>query len=122
MAKKFGFEWTVTPEATFVSGYLRNMQRVRAEVRALAERRAPQIAQWMKENHLWKNQTGAAEAGLHTEVEQMSLDMIAIILAHGDDVPYAIYLEFAHAGVYSIISPALDYWGAVIWQDVRALV
>lgn len=120
MPKTAAFEWEVTPEVAFGQLMGRYAQRLRAGVRMIATRRAPEISEWMKANHFWKNQTGAAEAGLHTTVEDISQDMVAIILEHGVD--YGIYLELAHAGVWGIIAPALDVWGPVVWQDVQRLV
>lgn len=122
MPQASGFVWEITPEVAFgrlTENYARTL---REGARAIANQRAPEIAEWMKANHPWQNRTGAAEAGLHTTVEEISLDMIAIILAHGDDILYASYLELAHGGVWGVIAPALDYWGQVVWRDVQRLV
>lgn len=122
MGRASGFVWDTTPEVAFNQLMARYAERVRRGAIAIAYKRAPQIADWMKANHPWQNVTGAAEAGLHTTVLELALDMIAIILAHGDDIEYAEALEYAHGGAWGVIAPALDYWGQVVWQDVRRLV
>lgn len=114
------FQWTITPEAAFVPLTNAYIAAIRRGVRQIADRRAPQIEQWMKDNHLWQNITGAAEAGLHTTVEGVSLDMVQIILEHGVD--YGQYLELSRGGVWGILAPAVDYWGVIVWNDVQALL
>jgi hypothetical protein len=114
------FQWSVTPERAF--GDLTNayIAAIRRGIRALADRRAPEIEAWMTSNAGWTDRTGNARQTLHTEVEQVSLDMVQIVLAHG--VSYGVYLELSHGAAYSIISPALDYWGPQIWRDVQAML
>lgn len=114
--------WTVTPEMAFGQLADAYIAAIRAGVLDIANRRAPEITAWMKSNHVWQNRTGDAEAGLHTEVNQVALDMTEIILAHGDDVSYGIWLEVRFAGRNSIIAPAVDVWGARIWQDVQHML
>jgi hypothetical protein len=118
----FSFEWDVTPEAAFGQLTTVYVARIRQGVRAIARRRAPEIAAWMKANHLWQNRTGAAEAGLNTTMEDVALDMVQIVLAHGADVPYGVYLELARSGMWGVIAPAIDIWGPVVWEDVRAML
>jgi hypothetical protein len=114
------FQWTVTPEQAFGDLTRAYIAAIRRGIRALADRRAPEIEAWMKSNAVWTDRTGNARQTLNTEVEQVSLDMVQIILAHG--VEYGIYLELANAGNYAIITPALDYWGPQIWRDVQAML
>lgn len=114
------FEWQVTPEVAFTQLTTAYANRIRAGVRYIANQRAPQIEAWMQNNHLWQNRTGDAEAGLHTTVEDVALDMVQIWLDHG--VSYGVYLELAHGGVWGVLAPALDVWGPTIWADVQRLV
>lgn len=116
----FRFDWVVSPDVAFEQMTTAYINRIRQGVRRIAHRRAVEIEEWMKANHLWENRTGAAEAGLEAYVEQMSLDMVDIILEHGVD--YGIFLELANGGRFQIIAPAIDYWGPIIWRDVQELV
>lgn len=125
-----GLVWTVTPEQAFGTGTTAYIAAIRRGVRQIADRRAPEIAEWMKANHPWQNRTGAAEAGLYTAVEELALGMVRIILSHGSDVPYGSYLEgFTPEGVetmqggrFAVIAPAVDTWGVVIWRDVQNMM
>lgn len=119
---KDGFVWEVTPDVAFGRLGENYARYLRDGVRTIANNRAPEIAEWMKSNHAWENRTGAAEAGLHTTVEEIALDMLHIVLAHGDDISYALALELANGGVWGVIMPALDQWGPVVWRDVQNLV
>jgi hypothetical protein len=116
----FRFDWVVRPEAAFEQMTTAYINRIRQGVRRIAHRRAVEIEEWMKANHLWQNITGAAEVGLESYVEQVGMDMVHIILEHG--VSYGIFLELANGGRYAIITPALDYFGPQIWNDVQAML
>lgn len=116
------FEWYVPPTVAFpalANAYARN---IHAGVVAIANRRAPEIEEWMKANHPWTNRTGAAEAGLHTVVQETANSMVQIILSHGADVDYGIWLEVANSGNYAVIAPAVDVWGVTVWNDVQRLL
>jgi hypothetical protein len=114
------FEWTVTPEQAFTGLTQAYITRIRQGVRDIARRRAPEIEAWMKVNAPWQNVTGLARQSLNVEVEEVSLDMVDIILSHG--VEYGVFLELANAGRFSILAPAMDYFGPLIWQDVQQML
>lgn len=116
------FEWYEPPTQVFVIGTERYIRNIHARVVQIANRRAPEIEEWMKQNHLWINRTGDAEAGLHTEVREIAQQMVEIILAHGDDIDYGIWLEVANGGRFAVIAPAVDMWGAIIWSDVQGML
>lgn len=116
----FRFDWVVRPEVAFEQLTTAYINRIRQGVRRIAHRRAPEIEQWMKDNHLWQNITGAAEAGLESYVEDVAIDMVQIILEHG--VSYGQYLELSRGGSWGIIAPAVDYWGVIVWRDVQAML
>lgn len=91
-------------------------QAVHDAVKALADRYAPEIEAYMKQNAVWTDRTANARQTLYTEVEDVSLQMASIILSHG--VEYGIYLELSNAGEYAIIGPTMDVFAPRIWQDV----
>ena len=115
-----GVTWSVTPEQAFGELTAAYIAAIRRGVRAIAQRRAPEIEAWMKQNAVWQDRTGNARQTLNTEVEQVTADMVHIVLAHG--VEYGQYLELSHGGRFSVISPALDYWSPIIWQDVQTML
>lgn len=113
-------EWTISPQAAFGPGMQRYIAAIRRGVRAIAQRRAPEIEAWMKLNAIWTDRTGNARQTLQAEVEDLSLDIVQIVLDHG--VEYGVWLELAHGGTYAIIAPALDHFGPIVWADVQALL
>jgi hypothetical protein len=67
---------------------------------------AEHVEDWEKANHLWQNQTGAAERGLHCSVEVDGIaQRIRLINTHG--VAYGMYLEQMQFGRYAILLTAL---------------
>lgn len=114
--------WDETPEKMVERLIDRYMARIAKGITEIANRRAPEIAAWMQANHRWQNQTGAAEAGLHTTVEQVTAMMTEITLSHGESVPYGIWLEVAHQGVWGVLTPAVDHWGPILMNDIQQLV
>lgn len=115
-----GFSWTTRPTQAWPQLANAYAEAIRRGVYQIAQRRALEIEAWMKQNAPWTDRTGNARQTLYTAVEQASRDMVDIIMAHGMD--YGIFLELAHAGRYAIIGPAIDYWGPILWNDVRALL
>lgn len=95
-------------------------QAIRNGVRAIADRYAPEIEAYMKSNASWIDRTGNARATLRAEVEDMTFDMVSILLSDGMD--YFVFLELGFAGRYQIIAPSVDIFGPRIWNDVRALL
>lgn len=90
-----------------------------AALLALAQSYAPEIEAWMKENARWTDRTGNARQTLWAE----AFDLVqVIVLAFGHGVDYGRFLEWAHAGRYAIVTPALDEFGPRIWADAVALV
>lgn len=123
-----GIRWTRTPTQAFDPAVAIYVEAIRNGVLAIANRYAPEIEDWMKANGSWTDRTGNARQTLSTEVEEVSLDMVRIILAHGAE--YGIYLEgftpegreTQQGGRFAIIAPALDLFAPRIWADVQAML
>jgi hypothetical protein len=116
------FSWSVPPTETFPEGYRNYTQALFVTGRRVAQARAEEAEAWMKANHPWENKTGAAEAGLHVDVDQAPAVLASLTFAHGEDVPYAIWLEIANQGRFGIISQSVDVWGPKLMQDVQRIV
>lgn len=114
------FSWQVTPTEAFVDPTAQYILAILRGVQAIANRYAPEIEAWMKINASWTDRTGNARQTLSAVVNDIALDMVQIILAHG--MSYGIFLELANAGNYAIIGPALDEFGPRIWADVQAML
>ena len=80
---------------------------------------ASEIEQYAQFNAPWEDQTGAARAGLHTDVGFDGGDY-SIALIGGVD--YQIYLELKDDGKYAIIMPTLEALGPKIIHEAAAAV
>lgn len=114
------FTWTTPPTSAFKRFFQAYTEEIRRTAMAIALRRAPEIENWMKENAVWEDRTGNARQTLYTEVNNLYGVAVEIVLSHGVD--YGQYLEVVSGGVYAIVGPALDYWGRIVWNDVRNLM
>jgi hypothetical protein len=122
------FSWSVTPTQAWGGMATAYAQAIRRGVRAIADRYAPEIEAWMKANGSWVDRTGNLRQTLHTEVEELGLDMVSVILSHG--MSYGVYIEgftpegreTMQGGRYAIISPAIDVFSVRIWADVQAML
>jgi len=65
----------------------------------------PVLEAYAKDHAPWTDRTGNARQSLHTFIEELSADTVALYLAHGVD--YGVHLETMGAGKYSIIAPTL---------------
>lgn len=81
--------------------------------------RQDEIEQWMKANHVWKNRTTLAEKQLFAKTVRGGL-VVSMVMGHGWDVYYSRFLEkWMQGGRFSVLLPALDYWGSVLLADVQ---
>jgi hypothetical protein len=119
MVRSSGFVWHTTPTSAWEALFDNYLRSIRAGILGIAQRRAPEIQNWMRDNASWTDRTGNARQALHTAVEAMTNEIV-IYLAHG--VTYGVYLELRNSGRYAIITPALDEWAPVIWQDVKGMI
>lgn len=116
------FQWTVTPTTAFTDLSRAQANAIRRAVRLLARRYAVEIENHMKANAVWTDRTSHARQSLYTEVREWGQDMVEILLSHGENIPYSVYLELSNQGRFSIISPTLDVYGPRVFADVQALL
>jgi hypothetical protein len=84
------------------------MQRRSAVTLSTLQAQAQSIQQYMKANHRWTNQTGAAEAGLFASVTSKSSQQSEVFeLTAGHGVDYGWALEQAMGGAYAIVHPTM---------------
>lgn len=84
--------------------------------------RTDEIREWMKQNHVWKNRTYLAEELLGAQVRR-DLFVVTLYMYHGWEVYYSKFLElYMQRGRFSVLTPALDYWGSILLDDVRKVL
>lgn len=114
------FHWQTTPTQAFVPGVTEYVAAIHRGVLAIANLYAPEIEAYMKANAIWTDRSGNARQTLNADANDVAMDMVQIILAHG--MEYGIFLELANAGRYAIIGPTLDVFGPRIWADVQRML
>lgn len=115
------FRWqSPPPDAVFAAGLKRYQSALAEALYQLALSFAPKIETWMKQNAPWTDRTGNLRSSLYAEVERLVGEAVTIQLDYGLD--YGKYLEFAHAGKFAIIGPALDHWSPLVWAAVKELI
>lgn len=117
-----GFHWQVPPERVFGPGYSDYVHTKFLTGRRVAEARAEEAKQWMKDNAPWQDVTGDARRGLDVDVVQEDRIFAQLIFHHDYKLNYPIYLELANQGRFAIIAPAIDYWGPRLWRDVQSIM
>lgn len=81
--------------------------------------RSDEIREWMKNNHIWKNRTTLAEEQLDVAVRR-DVTYVVLYMYHGTAVYYSRFLErYMQSGRFSVLRPAMDYWGEILLDDVR---
>lgn len=112
--------WDKTPGEAFEELTTAYIAAIRRGVRAIADRRAPEIEAWMKAEAIWIDRTSNARQTLYAEVNEIAMTAVTILVSHGVD--YGTYLELSHGGAYAIVTPALDRFIPIIWSDVQAML
>ena len=60
--------WNIQPGDAWGRLVQAEVDAIEAEIVALVNSLLDPVEAWMKANHRWQNQTGAAEAGLYTDI------------------------------------------------------
>lgn len=112
--------WTQSPTQVFPPFAEAYARWIHAQAVAVARRWAPTIEQYMQANAPWQDRTGTARRELFTEVIDVAGSMVIILLSHGPNVPYGVFLELKFGGRDAILAPTIDVFMPRIWADVRA--
>jgi hypothetical protein len=118
--------WDTSPSEAFNPMYDRKHHAIYNATYQLAQRMAPDIANWMKENKIWENRTGNAQQGLACDVVA-GPDAVILVLVlgrhpNGGFLSYGRFLELGMGGRFSIIGPAVDHWAPKVLANTRALL
>jgi hypothetical protein len=80
------------------------------------EKNAGEIAEQMRREAVWQDQTGEARRLLSAEV-RTSGAAVELYLSHGVD--YGKWLELANGGRYAIVGPTVSRAGIQIMNDLK---
>lgn len=117
-----GLVWSVKPEEAWGAMARAYADQVEADIVRFAQGLTDEITAYMKENHRWQNDTGAAEAGLYSDVIHVVRESVTVLMSHGPAVAHAWILEYAHTGRFEILSTTLDHFAPVIFRGVEGIV
>lgn len=119
------FKWENLPEDALEALALNYERRINSEIYQVVKEWAPEVEAWMKQNAPWQNISGDARAGLIAKAHLVFGKQI--ILRMSSSAAHGVYLEgwnpeknapMNNAGRWSIIEPALDFFGPKIWADI----
>lgn len=120
-------EWNQLPEEAIKELMDSYSKTIQSAVYQVVKSWAPIIEAWMKNNAPWEDLTGDARRGLTAKAHLVFNQYVIIRLANS--VEYGTYLEgfnpktnssMVNAGQWSIIEPALDYFGPKIMKDIQS--
>jgi hypothetical protein len=94
-------------------------QQVHKASVVIANRMAPEVANYAKLNAPWTDRTGNARNGLAAQAYEDG-DEVGIVIYH--QVPYGIWLEIRWAGEYAIINPTIDVMGPKVMAAYNNLL
>lgn len=114
------FQWIVRPEESWPVLAQQQVDGIEADIIALIDGMADEVTQWMRANHRWQNQTGAAEAGLFADIEQAAHQYAALMMSHGPAIPYAWALEASPRT--ALLDDVVDHFAPVLFRGVQEIV
>lgn len=115
-------QWTIQPGDAWAGLVQVRADAIEADIVALVESLLDDVEAYMKAEHRWQNRTGAAEAGLYTDIEHAVREFVYLLMSHGPTVEYAVFLEYAHAGRFEILSTTTDQWWPILYRGVVGIV
>lgn len=80
---------------------------------------APMMESYAKNNRPWKDQSGAARAGLKGGTKLQG-DKVIVYIAHS--VSYGVHLELANDGSYAILDPTVQACKGEIYEGYRRVM
>jgi hypothetical protein len=113
-------DWVIDPVTAWIPNYIRYTSDLIQAIEQAMKAREDEITQWLKDNAPWQDRTGLTRRLLETNVFRDGL-FIYIIMHHGT-LRSAWFLEGrmwkGDPFRFSILAPALDYWGPIIYGDL----
>lgn len=89
--------------------------------RKIGFEQAEELEQWMKENAPWTDRTGAAREALYARFIPEERAIGTVQFGYDPEVTYAVWLEIAHQGQWSILRPAQDVFGPKLRQSLKRI-
>lgn len=91
------------------------------DVRVAAENLAEEMESYMKANAAWTDDTGNAREGLQAVVAWQDDKNFSIMLGHGAEIYYGIWLEVRWGGRFAIVLPTAQHFGPQLGARIKAV-
>lgn len=108
--------WKRTPAQAWAELARVEAAAIESETVQLVDGLTDQAAAWMKQNHRWQNQTGAAEAGLYADTIVVAHQTVSMLLSHGPTIEYAHALEADPR--FAILGDAVDWFAPLLYRGL----
>lgn len=79
-------------------------------IKQAVERLADEMVEYAKANAPWNDRTGDARQGLQSAVVWQDEDHFTILLGHGAEIYYGVWLEVRWGGKFAIILPTIEHF------------
>lgn len=112
-------KWQGKPEKVYLAGLKKYQSDWQKALELLCLEYAPKIEAWLKENARWTDRTGNLRQSMFAEVQKF-VDKVVLMFDYG--LEYGFWLETKNNSEFSVISPALDHFGQLIWEDIKRLM
>ena len=83
-----------------------------------AEELKDQMVEYMKANAPWADRTGDAREGLQGAVVWQDDTHFTIMLGHGENIEYGIWLEVRWGGKYAIVTPTVHHFAPMMGATI----
>ena len=114
--------WNIDPGDAWRELTQAHVDAIEAECVALVNSLLDPVQEWMKMNHRWQNQTGAAEEGLYTDILHAVRQSVYLLMSHGPTVAHAVYLEHSFSGRFALLGDTVDNWWPILYRGVLDIV
>ena len=112
--------WNILPEVSWGVLAQQQVDAIEADIVAFIDSLTEQVAQWLRDNHRWQNQSGDAEAGLYADILHAVRQSVYLLMSHGPAIEYAWILE-ANPKT-TLLGDAADHWWPVLYQGAVEIV
>lgn len=114
--------WNIDPGAYFAAITRQRADDIEADIVAFVDGMTDEVAAWMRDNARWTDRTGEARQGLYADIEHVVRRSVHLLMSHGPTIEYAVWLEWAHAGRFSILPDAVDNFAPVLYRGVLEIL
>src|SRR4051812_27961209 len=120
------FKWDKAPDEAFAELANVLVDKIQSVIYQIVKSWSPTVEEWMQNNAPWRDITGEARSGLSSKARLVFNKFVIMRLTYS--VYYGTYLEgynpktnspMSNQGMWDIITPAIDYFGPLIWADIK---